>query len=118
MKVKFVVAVLLMFFAQLVSAQNNEVLTNKTVTELYKAGLDSSIIISKIESSNCKFDVSSTGLVSLKKSGVPSCVIKAMLDKQPDNMIRQCQAIGKSFSKSENKIKTARLWRRQCCSRN
>lgn len=63
------------------SAVAQEVLTNKTVIDLYRAGLDSTIIVSKIETSSCKFDVSSASLIALKKAKVPANVIQAMMNK-------------------------------------
>ncbi|MFT3824728.1 MAG: hypothetical protein QM731_12440 [Chitinophagaceae bacterium] len=58
-----------------------EILTNKSVIDLSKAGLDEELIVSKISSSSCKFDMSTDGLVGLKKEGVSAGIIKAMLDK-------------------------------------
>lgn len=62
-------------------AQSKEVLTNKNIIELSQAGLGKEVILSKISSSNCKFDVSTTGLVALKKAQIPDEVINAMIEK-------------------------------------
>lgn len=62
-------------------AQKTETLTNASVINLHKAGLDDALIITKIESSACKFDVSADGLIALKKADLSKEVIKAMLDK-------------------------------------
>ena len=51
------------------------ILTNAGVIEMHKAGLGSDIILSSIENSVCKFNVTSTGLVALKKSGIEESVI-------------------------------------------
>ncbi len=81
MKITMLFLAGLIGFAQTISAQKPEVLTNKTITDLFKAGLDNSIIISKIESSPCKFDLSTAGLLALKKDNVPSDIIKEMMAK-------------------------------------
>ena len=54
-------------------------LTNNDVISLAKEGLPESTIISAIQSQNNNFDLSATGLISLKKCGVPAPVIDAML---------------------------------------
>ncbi|HTI08593.1 MAG TPA: hypothetical protein VL832_08555 [Puia sp.] len=68
--------------AQTTLAQNKaEILTNANVITMTKAGLGNMIIISKIESSTCKFDLSTNGLIDLKKQGVGDDVVKSMMDK-------------------------------------
>lgn len=59
----------------------SEILTNQTVVSLVKAGLDKSIIITTINNADGKFDVSTQGLLNLKKLGVPNEVIAVMVDK-------------------------------------
>jgi hypothetical protein len=59
----------------------SDVLTNKNITDLQKAGLGDEIILAKISSSKCSFDLSTDALVDLKAKGVSSEVIKAMLSK-------------------------------------
>lgn len=63
------------------AAAKTEVLTNKSVIDLSKAGLDEELIVSKIASSTCHFDVSTDGLVNLKKEGVTAGIIRVMMDK-------------------------------------
>lgn len=64
------------------SAQTTkEKLTNTTIVSLHKAGLGKEVLITKIQSSECVFDVSTNGMVDLKKAGVPDEVIAAMLSK-------------------------------------
>lgn len=58
-----------------------EILTNKNVVEIAKAGLGNNIIIAKINSSTCKFDLSTSALIDLKKQGVSPEVISAMMNK-------------------------------------
>ena len=75
---------LLLFIAMTVEAQTAakaEILTNKNVIEIAKAGLGNDIIISKIGSSTCRFDLSTTALIDLKKQGVSPEVISAMMNK-------------------------------------
>jgi hypothetical protein len=74
----------LMVFLLIVNKVNaqKEVLTNKNIQEMVKAGLDNDIIINKINSSTCKFDLSTNALISLKNEKVSSQVIQAMLNKK------------------------------------
>jgi hypothetical protein len=56
-----------------------EVLDNAAVIELKGFGLGESVIVDKIKSSRCNFDVSLSGLKQLKAASVPDGVISAML---------------------------------------
>jgi hypothetical protein len=60
-----------------------EVLTNDSVISMVKAGLPTSVIVGKIRSTEKKFDLSTNGLVGLKKAGVPDQVIEAMMGQTP-----------------------------------
>src|SRR5499426_2699194 len=71
-------AVLTLFAATSLTAQ--EVLTNDSLIALKKAGLSDSIIISKIKSSQTKFDVSTKGLIGLKNAGMSDQVIEAVVN--------------------------------------
>lgn len=64
-----------------IQAQNNEVLNNKTIIDLATAGMSKKLILGKIENSECKFTTDSKSLISLKKSGVDSEIIDAMVEK-------------------------------------
>jgi len=55
-------------------------LTNARIIEMSKLGLDDDILIAKIKNSNCQFQLGDKDLVDLKKAGVSSKVIAAMLD--------------------------------------
>lgn len=46
-----------------------------------QAGLDESVIIAKIQHSSTAFDISTQGLVELKKAGVPQDVVKVMIER-------------------------------------
>lgn len=69
------------FIAQAQTAASTA-LTNMGIIEMHKSGLSTEIILSSIETSVCKFNLSSTGLVALKKAGIDDAVIKYMIDKQ------------------------------------
>lgn len=58
-----------------------EILTNKDIIALTKTGLDKSVIISKLNSSNVDFDVSTDGLVALGTANVDPKVINAMMER-------------------------------------
>jgi hypothetical protein len=72
------VAALCLFSATSLTAQ--EVLTNESLVSLKKAGLSDSIIISKIRSSQTKFDVSTKGIIGLKNAGLSDQVIEAAVN--------------------------------------
>jgi hypothetical protein len=59
-----------------------EPLDNRAVVQLHASGLDDETIIAKVQSSEANFDLSTPALISLKKQGVPSRVITAMLQAQ------------------------------------
>ncbi|MES1223215.1 MAG: hypothetical protein ABUT20_47415, partial [Bacteroidota bacterium] len=61
--------------------QTSEVLNNKSIVELTKAGMSKKIILSKIENSACKFTTDTQALINLKKSGVEEDIIDAMVTK-------------------------------------
>ena len=58
-----------------------EVVTNVTVIEMVNAKLPSDVIVTKIQTSKTNFDLSTTALVKLNESSVPSDVVKAMMQK-------------------------------------
>ncbi|MEP7212735.1 MAG: hypothetical protein ABI791_06655 [Acidobacteriota bacterium] len=59
-----------------------ETLANGDVAAMTAAGLSADVIITKIQASKNRFDVSTTALIELKKAGVPDNVITLMLSKQ------------------------------------
>src|SRR5882762_5287418 len=59
---------------------NDKSLTNQDVISMVKNFLPESVILSAIKSNETNFDVSATGLIALKKAGVSSKVMQAMLD--------------------------------------
>src|SRR5687768_16745738 len=58
-----------------------EILNNKSIVEMSRAGLPVDIIIKKVGSSRTVFDISAPGLIELKKSGVADDVIAAMMER-------------------------------------
>jgi hypothetical protein len=77
---------LLIFFSILsvamvavVRAQDADI-NNARVVEMSKMGLDDDIVIAKIKSGKCSFQLADSDLVDLKKAGVSPKVIGAMLD--------------------------------------
>lgn len=76
---------LLLIFSTILFGQSNEILTNETIIKLHTAGLGAKILISKIETSRCNFDLSTDGLIKLKKSAVSDEVIAAMISKNTNS---------------------------------
>jgi hypothetical protein len=62
------------------SVGTGSVVTNARVIELSKLGLDDDIVIAKIRNGSSRFQLGDSDLVELKKAGVSSKVIAAMLD--------------------------------------
>jgi len=62
-------------------AQAPAPITNQTVLDMVKAKLPADLIVTKIQTSSANFDLSTDALVKLTQSGVPSDVIKAMMEK-------------------------------------
>jgi hypothetical protein len=61
-------------------AKAQEVLTNKDVIAMTKAGLDKDVIKGKIRSTKGQFDLSTSGLIELKQAGVDDVVVHTMLE--------------------------------------
>lgn len=66
-------------------------MNNQSVIDMIKAGFSKELIISKIESTQCKFNTSTQALIELKKQRVPEDVIAAMLDRNSNNKSEQEQ---------------------------
>ena len=82
-KITVVGAVMAMALATPVSA---ETLTNDSIIALTKAGLSEGLIIDKVNSESCNYDVSTDKLIALKQAGVPDSVVGAM--------VRRCATLG------------------------
>ncbi len=59
---------------------SDEVLTNESIIQLVKVGIDEDVIISKIQNSQHNFDLSVQGMVSLKSSGVSDRLMHFMMN--------------------------------------
>jgi hypothetical protein len=55
--------------------------TNQTILDMAKAKLPADLIVTKIQTSQTNFDLSTEALVKLTQGGVPAEVIKAMMQK-------------------------------------
>jgi hypothetical protein len=80
MKIHLTKIFLLVFLAVSISAQT-ETLTNATIIEMSKVGLDKQIILKKINDSQNNFDTSANALIELKKANVADEVIALILEK-------------------------------------
>lgn len=89
--------VLFILFSTRTFAQ--DALTNKSIISLSKAGLPSSIIINKMKTSNCTFDLSTDALIELKNNKVTDDVLNAMIDKQGKSNATGNAAIDNIISK-------------------
>lgn len=79
-KITWFITLQLFLTLSLCSAQG--VLNNKSIIALSKAGLPSSIIITKMKTSTCSFDLSTDALIELKANKVSDDVLNAMIEKQ------------------------------------
>jgi len=77
----FTIAVLFLITSSASAQNKTELLTNQSVMALSKAGLDKSLIITTINNTESKFDVSATTLIALKKQGLSNEIISAMVEK-------------------------------------
>jgi hypothetical protein len=65
------------------SSAPSSTITNARVVEMTKLGLDDDVIIARIKHGVCEFALSDSDLVELKKDGVSSKVVAAMLESVP-----------------------------------
>ncbi len=68
--------------------QKSNILGNRDVVDMVKAGLSTDIVIAKIKSSTTVFDTSPASLAELKVAGVPDAIILAMVQAATSNNIR------------------------------
>ncbi len=64
-------------------AAQQPTVTNDDVLALLKAGLSASVVVAKIQSSDCRFDTSPDALLKLKAQNVPEAVLLAMVQAGP-----------------------------------
>ncbi len=79
----FTMLFLLLIFAisSEIAGQTVEVLTNADVVSMAQNHLGEDLIVEKIRESKGAFDVSVSGLINLKKSGVSDAIVAAMMEK-------------------------------------
>ena len=65
----------------LAAVQSGEPLTNGDIVKMVRAQLSTNVIMTTIEATPVKFDLSSAGLISLKEAGVDDRIIEAMQAK-------------------------------------
>lgn len=71
---------LIFFFLRLsLLCQAQDVLTNQNVIALNQAKASRSLVIEKINTSTCRFDMSTLGILSLKGINLPESIMEAML---------------------------------------
>lgn len=101
MKFKVVSAVLLGVSA--VSSAHAQDFNNESVITLTRAGIGPQVLLAKIGSLPCAYDVSTNGIVALKGAGVADSVIAAMVDR----CLNATKAQGEVSSTSDPKQKRA-----------
>jgi hypothetical protein len=80
-KVIFCLAVLLIIAGSAYATPpDDKPLTNQDVISMVKSVLPDSVILGSIKTSATDFDISATGLIALKKAGVSTKIMEAMLD--------------------------------------
>lgn len=80
----FLTFLLTIFFSLTVFAQT-EILTNKEIILMSRAGLSKDLIVRKIKDSQGNFDTTAEALIELKKSGVADDVIEIMMNAGKEN---------------------------------
>lgn len=78
----------LLFAAATFGLSAQSILTNKDLIQMAQLGMGDAIILSQIESSSNKFDVSTPGLLELKKSGLSDMVIAKVISAGKDESKR------------------------------
>ena len=87
-------------------SQSEQALTNNDIVRLVQAKLPDSIVLAKIKSSTCNFDITTDGLIRLKQAGVSEAVLQAMVDVMtptaPPEAAENPSALSSSESAPEN----------------
>ena len=79
---KLFIIVLLIFTSNLCFSQSvAEVIGNEQVIQMQQARLSRALILSKIQTSDCAFDLTTSGLIALKKARISDEILKAMFAK-------------------------------------
>ena len=77
---KNIIAIILLLCATLSNAQEKETLTNQSIIDMTNLGFSEDIIVAKINTSNCLFNISIDSLNFLKQKGVGNNTILAMMN--------------------------------------
>ncbi|UJS17630.1 MAG: hypothetical protein L3J17_00865 [Candidatus Jettenia sp.] len=77
---KVMVLLVSVFLALTLTLIADEIITNDTILTMVKAGLGEELVITKINTTQNQFDVSTENIVKLKKEGVGENIIKAMIE--------------------------------------
>jgi hypothetical protein len=84
-------------------AASAQVFDNNSVVTLGKAGLGEAAIIAKVNSLPCAYDVSTDGLIALKRAGVTDGIITAMVSR----CVASTRAQGGEINSSDPMVKHA-----------
>jgi flagellar biosynthesis GTPase FlhF len=76
-----------LFFLLSLPTLAQDILDNQGIVSLLSSKMSQDIVITKISSSKCKFDLSVNGLVELKNGRVPDKIVKAMFTASPPTEI-------------------------------
>ena len=86
-----------------INAQNKqEVLSNQTIIKLVKSKVGDDLIINKINSSNCDFNIGTDAIIVLKENNVPEKVINVMVEKQTKSDSETARSKAKNSDGNEN----------------
>jgi hypothetical protein len=91
----FILLTLVLFInLQLIGQNKQEILTNQTIIKLVKSKFGDDAVISKINNSNCDFNIGTDALITLKENNVSERVINIMVEKQTkiDNEIAKSKS--------------------------
>ncbi len=73
--------VLLLYLLFPLASMAQQALTNDGVIQMKKAGLSDDLILTTIQATQAKFDVSPSGIIALKSAGLDDKVIEAIVNK-------------------------------------
>ena len=97
------------------SAYAQEVLNNELVVEMHKNGFSPGMIVSKIRSSEGKYDVSIASMLALKRAGLPDEVMQAMMDanNKSTGMTSTTTTVGGSTVNSTSNRRLGIYWAKE-----
>jgi len=95
------------------SAYGQERLNNESVIEMQKAGFSSATIISKIRSTEGKYDVSIAGMTALKKEGVSEEIMQAMIEANSKSTSTSYSEVGGTLVVSSSNRRLGIYWAKE-----